>query len=244
MKKRLARGDQGKNPLDAACRDHDIAYETIEDSKGRRKADKILIDRAIKRIFSGDAKLDERAAALLVTALMTAKVKLTKIGLGLGAKTNKKMVKKRVNRSSKRQTIAFGELVRGARESIKGNKLKKLSDSALKGTIRAAIRSAKELKRGKTVKTPRVLKVPKFGGSLSRILPILSGLSAIGSISASAVGVVKALKDIENAKKQLAEGQHNTNEETKIGRALNLIHKTDKTIRGTGFYLKPHQPQR
>lgn len=227
--------------MDAACKDHDIAYDSYEDSENRRKADKILINQAIKRIFSGDAKLDERAAALLVTALMSAKVNLSKIGLGLGMKTNRRKMKKRVKRVPKRKTITFGKLVQGARETIKKNKLRKLSDPSSNDTISAAIRSAKEFKRGKIVKTPRVQKLPTFGGSLSRILPILSGLSAIGSITASAGGVAKVIKDIEIAKKQFAKGQYDTNSEKKIGRGLNLIHIAGKGVKGAGFYLKPHQ---
>lgn len=65
LKKRLARGDPGINKLDVACKEHDFAYESCKDSKSRRKADKELIARAFKRIYSGDAKLNERAAALL-----------------------------------------------------------------------------------------------------------------------------------------------------------------------------------
>lgn len=91
---------------------------------------------------------------------------------------------------------------------------------------------------------PRVLKLPKFGGSLHAILPILSGLSAIGSITASTVGVVKAIKDIEIAKKQLS-GNKSTSAHIgkgkRIGRALKLIYKSGKNARGSGFYLKPHR---
>lgn len=252
LEKRLARGDPGKNKLDVACKDHDIAYAACEDSKSRRKADKILIERAFKRIYSRDAKLGERAVALLVSGLMSAKVGLTKIGLGLGGGKNRhKKMKSRVNRSKKRNSIAFSELIRGAKDGIKKVKLNDRNYSSLNKTVKAAIRSAKDMKRGKTVKIPRVLKLPKFGGNLQALLPILSGLSAIGSITSSAVGVVKAMKDIKNAKhlmeknqRQYTSGQQNMSREKKIGRALNLIHKTSKNARGSGFYLKPHHQHR
>jgi hypothetical protein len=39
LKKRLARGDQGINPLDAACREHDIAYSQSKDLAKRHVAD-------------------------------------------------------------------------------------------------------------------------------------------------------------------------------------------------------------
>jgi len=43
---RLARGDRGINPLDAACREHDIAYSRSNDLGQRHVADRILAARA------------------------------------------------------------------------------------------------------------------------------------------------------------------------------------------------------
>lgn len=226
LEKRLERGDPGINKLDVACKDHDIAYATCEDTKSRRKADKALIARAFKRVFSGDAKLDERTAALLVSGLMSAKMGLTKIGLGLGAR-KKKRTKRRKKRRKRggvtkkgKYTTPFRKIVSSAKESIKKSK----SDSLpLNKTIMAAIRSAKSVKGRKKVVMPRVLKLPKFGGgSILPILPILSGLSAIGSITATAAGVMKAIKNIERGEKR-------------IGHGLDLI------AEGSGFYLKPFQ---
>lgn len=254
LRERLGRGDPGKNELDAACKNHDIAYETCGDSKSRIEADKTLITNAFKRIYAQDAKLDERLAALLVSVLMGAKVGLTKMGLGLSGRNKHKKLKSHVhrnkskrNRKLTRKSITFSKLVRDTRENIKKSKSKS-SPSSLGETITAAIRSAKDMKRGKTVKIPRVLKLPKFGGSIQAILPILSGLSAVGSITASAAGVVKAIKEIQNAKKQLMDvkqhpDQRNLSNEKKIGRALNLIYIDDKSTRGSGFYLKPYQQQ-
>lgn len=253
LEKRLARGDPGINKLDAACKDHDIAYSECSDTKSRRKADNVLVARAFKRIYSNDANLKERAAALLVSGLMSAKMGLTKVGLGLGSsgsrrrrRISKKMkrrprakVTKKTNRNVnrtklKRKSITFKKLIQGVRSNIKQSKAK---SSSMNNTIKAAIRSGMDIKRGKTVKMSRVLKLPKFGGSIQSILPILTGLSAIGSITSSAVGVVKAIKDIENAKKQL--GKYNVNGEKKIGRGLSLIYKA----KGSGFYLKPAPQQ-
>lgn len=95
LEKRLARGDVGINKLDAACKDHDIAYGESTNSKNRYKADKILTARASKRIYSKDANLSERAAALLVTSLMGAKMGLSKIGLGLNSHSKKKNIRKK-----------------------------------------------------------------------------------------------------------------------------------------------------
>lgn len=249
LEKRLARGDSGVNKLDQACRDHDIAYSSTKDSNRRHEADKFLIGRAFPRVYSSDAKLGERAAALLVSGLMGAKVGLSKVGLGLKKRVRKKntrkkkmkkksvrcrrrrsprsRVKNKKRSKSKQKTITFGKMVSGVKESIKKSKFKSLP---LNDTIKAAIRSAKDMKRNKSVKMPRVLKLPKFGGSVLPILPIISALSGIGSISASAAAVVKALKGIQSVK-------HDTSGQVskKIGHGLNLISNPN----GSGFYLRP-----
>lgn len=80
-------------------------------------------------------------------------------------------------------------------------------------------------------KKPRVLKLPKFGGSLNTILPILNGLSAIGSITASTVRAVKAIKGIPCIKKV----------KEKFSRAIKFIYRTGRKAKGAGFYLKAHQ---
>lgn len=254
LQKRLTRGDPGVNKLDQACKDHDIVYEKVENSEGRREADKTLVARAFPRVYSQDAQLGERAAALLTTGLMGAKIGLSKIGLGLcNSKTRRskkmkvrrpKAVKKK--RSSKqgakrqkkrnrpkkslRKSIPFGGLVRGVKASIKKFKLKSLS---LGDTIKAAIRCAKDLKRNKTAKISRVLKLPKFGGSVLPFIPILGALSAVGSIPASAVAIIKAIKKIIRATQNTSGG------ETKIGKGLYLM----RSAKGAGFYLKPFKPR-
>lgn len=251
LEKRLARGDPGINELDKACKDHDIAYSECDDTKSRRKADKVLVARAFKRVYSQDANLSERTAALLVSGLIGAKMGLTKIGLGIAdskriGKKKKKMVKKskrhptrskskRKPSTSPRKSITFQKLVQSAKSSIKKTKVN--SSTALNNTVRAAIKRMKDVKGKRKVKMSRVLKLPKFGGSHLSILPILSGLSAIGCITASAAGVVKAIKDIEKAKEQLCKSNSNT--EKKIGHGLSLIYRA----KGSGFYLRPaHQP--
>lgn len=230
LEKRLARGDPGINKLDQACKIHDIEYSKLKNSKERYKADKALVAQALPRVYSKDAKLGERAAALLVSSLIGAKMGLSKIGLGF--KKNERTTPKQKqnlphekNERKKAKSITFSKLLHSVRASMKKSKLR---HSTMNDTINAAIRNAKDMKRGKTVKISRVLKVPKFGGSVLPILPILSALSAIGSISSSAAGVIKAIKSIQNAKK------HNKSE-MKIGRNLYLT----RNVKGSGFYLKP-----
>ena len=87
LAKRLARGDQGINPLDAACREHDIAYSHSNNLSDRHAADKILASKARERITAKDSSLGERAAATTVWAAINVK---RKVGIGVKKKTSKK----------------------------------------------------------------------------------------------------------------------------------------------------------
>lgn len=75
LEERLAKGQRGINPLDAACREHDIAYRDHKDLESRHRADKELEHRAFGRVVSKDAGIGERLAALAVTGVMNTKVK-------------------------------------------------------------------------------------------------------------------------------------------------------------------------
>lgn len=76
VKKRLARGDPGINKLDAACKNHDIAYSISGDTKNRAEADRILADKAWERFKASDSSLSEKAAAWAITNIMKVKSKL------------------------------------------------------------------------------------------------------------------------------------------------------------------------
>lgn len=89
LTQRLRRGDPGINKLDAACKDHDIAYSKYSDSSNRAKADRILAERAWERAKSNDASFSERLAAYAVTGVMNTKSKL-----GRGIKKRKRRSKK------------------------------------------------------------------------------------------------------------------------------------------------------
>ena len=94
LKKRLDRSDKGINPLDAACRDHDIVYATSKNLDDRHRADKVLENRAWERVFSGK-NLKEKEVAYAVMNAMKAKQKM---GMGF-----KKVVIKRKKRKNKLQ---------------------------------------------------------------------------------------------------------------------------------------------
>lgn len=126
LEKRLARGDPGINPLDSACKVHDIAYSKHKESSERGKADEMLQKEAVKRIFAKDASLGERAAALGVAAAMKAKRTLS--GNGLSNKNIKKNKQQHLQ-----ERISFPSLIKNAKLAIKQSK---------PDTIHAAIRTA------------------------------------------------------------------------------------------------------
>ncbi|EGI58682.1 hypothetical protein G5I_13200 [Acromyrmex echinatior] len=57
LTKRLARGEAGINPLDAACREHDIAYSRSNDLTDRYAVDKVLVEKARKNASSREIRL-------------------------------------------------------------------------------------------------------------------------------------------------------------------------------------------
>ena len=89
LKKRLDHGDKGINPLDAACREHDIVYASSKNLGDRHKADKLLENRAWERFKAKDTPRKEKLVAYAVTNAMKAKRKL-----GMGCKGKRKRVRK------------------------------------------------------------------------------------------------------------------------------------------------------
>lgn len=81
LESRLACGEAPVNELDCACMEHDIAYAKSDDLNSRCIADKVLILRAIRRVFAKDSRIGERFTALLISCLITIKLFLCKIEL-------------------------------------------------------------------------------------------------------------------------------------------------------------------
>lgn len=233
MTERLERGDKGVNGLDELCKTHDIAYATHKDSTGRYKADKELESGALKRVFSKDAKLGERAASLLVASAMKAKTGLAKFVGGGGGRSGSCKRRRKSKKSSKLpKSSSFSALVKDAKAGIK-----KLKANTVGSAIMAALRTAKRFRKGKRIKVPRIIKVPSITGGILPILPILAGLGAVGSLAATATGIVKTIKEIKNAKEQLEESKrHNRAMEVKIGSGLYLGARRH----GSGLYLRPY----
>jgi Phospholipase A2-like domain len=145
LEKRLARGDPGINPLDAACREHDIAYSRSNDLTERHAADNKLAAKAQTRIVAKDSSLGERAAATAVWAAMKAK---TKLGMGLKTRTRtrtrKTTKKRRVLPVAKRGGLlpilpmlgALGSLIGGAAGVAKAVTDRKAAQRQLQETLR------------------------------------------------------------------------------------------------------------
>lgn len=206
LEKRLARGDKGINPLDAACRVHDIAYANSNDINNRHKADRELIDRAWERAKAKDSSVGEKLSALLVTNMMKAKVKT-----GMGMKKN--ITKKCGNK-------ILASAIKNATTLLKKEKPENI-EKAVKIAKKAILN---RIKGNKTqVKIPRVIQVPKIGGFLP-LIPIISAIGALGGITNGVSGIVKALNSAKDAKKQLQENiRHNkTIEGIALGKGLYL----------------------
>lgn len=223
LAKRLARGDVPINPLDSACKEHDIAYSKNPDNiEARNAADRDLANRAWQRVKSKDASFGERASAYLVTNTMKLKNKL-----GMGIKTKRQIKKKK--------KTSFNKVRKAA--SIKGFTSKNAKD-----VIRLALQKAKAAVKaigGKSgVQIPRILPMSsKTGGYLPFLIPLFAGLSATGALAGGAAGIAKAVNSAKAAQKQLAESErHNkTMEAIALGRGLYL--KPYKS--GYGLFLKP-----
>lgn len=216
LEKRLARGDSGVNPLDAACREHDIVYSKYRDGEERTEADKILSTAALKRAFSKDAGVGERSAALLVSGVMKAKVGLSKLGKGL-----KKRMKGRPKKTKNAKKCAFKTLVSKTKKAMKVGKPKTADD-----IVHSALAAAHRINKNKNISQPRIIPIPKSGGVLP-LVPIFAGLSALGSLAGGASAIYNAIKSTKNGKNALNGGKG----AVAVG----------KSVRGSGLYLRPYK---
>jgi len=181
LKKRLARGDKGINPLDSACREHDIAYERSNSIIDRNKADQILEQQAWDRFKSKDSSLKEKAVAWGVTSAMKAK---RQIGGGCGFKAG----------------------IKATKNAIKKNMCEK---NLLKLTKKCVAVARKAFKSTKT-KVPRIIQIPKKGGVLP-LIPIFAGLSALGALTGGVANIVKVANEFKrNTSSHLGNGLYLT----------------------------------
>lgn len=217
LEKRLERGDAGINPLDEACKSHDIAYQS-KDINVRRLADRELRSKAWQRVKARDASFGEKSAALTVAGLMKLKSGVEKIG----------------GKHSSYEKI-LGDAIHEASSSLKRKTHKSEKDAA-----KIALRAARAVvKRNKSPKKSwkkcckyRVISIPKTGGALPLLIPLFAGLSAIGSLAGGTAAVVNAVNSTKNARAQLNESERHN----QMMEAIALGNK-----KGAGLHLKPYR---
>lgn len=220
--KRLARGDPGINPLDAACKEHDIAYsKNQENLESLWKADRVLTERAWERVLAKDAGIGEKTAAWVVTNAMKAKTKL-----GMGVKTNK----------NKKPSTTLKKIVYAAKKSMSPNKN---AHAVIKSALQGAREAVKKAGGKRNIRSQRILPVPsKIGGFLPFLVPLFAGLSATGAMAGGAAGIVKAVNNASAAKRQLEENQRHNRKMEAIALGKGLYLKPYK--KGLGLHLQPH----
>ncbi len=223
LKQRLARGDKGINPLDAACKQHDIKYSENSSLSDRHKADFELENRAWERVKANDSSLGEKSAAWLITNTMKVKRKL---GMGCAAGSFRKHILKPIKNHLKKSF----KIDPGNNKS-----LRKASLAALH-VARAALKKSGGRKK---VRVPRIIPFESKTGGIIPLIPLFAGLSALGSLAGGASAIAKTVIDARNARQKLQEnGQSKAMEEIgKKGAGLYLR----KTPRGFGLYLKKQQ---
>lgn len=227
LEKRLRRGDSGINPLDEACKAHDIAYSQSADLQQRHQADRKLQERAWSRVQSKDASFGEKVAAWTVTNAMKAK---RKFGMGLSKQTGRR-----------RHNATFkGNVLKKIRSALTKMKPSDVKEGA-KLSLNVAKVAVREMGGKRKIKTPRIIPLPESSGGFLPLIPLFAGLSALGSLAGGAAGIAKAVNKSKAAQKELEEAQrHNKTMETialgKKGDGLYLR----PYRRGLGLYLKPY----
>lgn len=226
LSKRLARGDSGVNPLDDACKEHDIAYSRVTDINSRNEADRVLAQKAFQRVKAKDSSVGEKIAALGVSGIMKAK---SKLGMGI---RKKKHIKRRKGRGLRKNTISFAEAVRRARRGIRNT-----SSSSIINMTKQALSSLGTKKVSAPKK--RIIPIPKTGGFLPFLIPLFAALGALGSIGGGVASITKSINDAKSAKQKLEEDKrHNlAMEQVAIGKGLYLRPYKN----GMGLYLAPYK---
>lgn len=226
LKERLERGEKGINPLDAACREHDIAYSQSKDINKRHVADRILSDRAWSRVKSKDSSFTERANGWLVTNAMKAKVKF-----GMGSTLSKprsrkpKSKKKKSAKCKKANNNLFKTAIKNARKVLYEKKPVDIQ-SAIE-IARKVIENSVGGKKKSLVQIPRIIPIPKIGGFLP-LVPILTALGTLGGLASGGTSIAKFINDAKSAKKELEEA--------------NRHNKTMEAIAmGKGLFMKPYK---
>jgi hypothetical protein len=201
VEQQIADGVEPKNKLDSLAKEHDIFYSNHSSLSDRHRADKILQLEAAKRIRARSASPGERFWAAVTVASMKAK---RVIGAGINMRTKRKQ-NRHQQRRGQHNTPKTGESIQFS------NAVKQVSDSipfsgnnSLETNVKNALVAFRKLKKKKRVKLParRTIPLPKTGGILP-LVPIISGISALGGLAGGVNAIIKAIKDINEARKNV-----------------------------------------
>lgn len=228
LAERIARNEPGINQLDSACKLHDIAYSETTDISKRHIADKKLQEFAKSRIHSTDSTLGERLSSRLVNFVMAAKRKM-------GAGMKRVVMKKRKCGSGmgKKKKNTFENNVKKIRSELRLKKPKNQQE-----LINLALNAAR---RNISIQPKtRIIPLPKTGGIIPFLIPILAALSSAGGIASGVAGVIRTINEIKDGKKKLAETErHNKSiEEIALKSGKGMYLKPYKN--GHGLFLKPY----
>lgn len=146
------------------------------------------------------------------------------------------MVKLRVQKKKtiKHKRKGWRAAVKAARQAYRGEKDSRRGITKALRAARANINA-----KSKTLfrKRARIIPVPKRGGFLPALL---AGLAALGSLMGGASAVVKTVKAVEDAKKQLKESErHNKTMEAIALRGKGMHMKLAPYKKGLGIYMAP-----
>ncbi len=211
LEERLSKGVEPKNQLDALAREHDIAYSKHSSLAERHKADKVLQVGAVKRFRARSASPREKFWAGVTATAMKGKRLL---GAGLNSVPKMASRRKHVKRKRLQPPSKKGQGLKRKRTggSIQFNKAiqritnagKFSTDNSLKTNVQNALAAFRKLRKEKRIKYPtrRTIPLPKTGGVLP-LIPIISGISALGGLAGGVSSIVKAIRDINEARKEV-----------------------------------------
>lgn len=233
MDKRVKRGDLGINKLDAACREHDIAYSKNQSLEERHKADEILENKAWERVKSKDANFGEKTASWLVTNIMKAKRKL-----GMGNKQRRR--RRQPQRSFKRDVV--NKVSQTLKKNLNSSQLNDMSRKSLNKSSLLALRAArvavKKFGGRKHIRIPRIIPFESKSGGILPLIPLFAGLSALGALTGGASAIAKTVIDAKNVKKKLEEDKRHNKAMEAIGKHGSGLYLRKSPNSGLGLFLK------
>lgn len=200
LQERIAQA--GINPLDDAAKEHDIAYSKSSNLKDRHIADKLLANKAWERVKATDANfLGEKIPAWFTTTFMNIKRKL---GAGnMQRKHKQRKPRKKVGRGNKRNKrrkgMKISSLLAKARSAINPS-------ASLAANIEqslGAVNSLQKSNKGPFLVKKRIIPLPKQGGFLPLLAPIIAALGAIGTGAFGVKQVADAVSAVNDARKNI-----------------------------------------